>query len=359
MISACRGVSFCAHVPLGPDTRTRGEPARSSSTWSTVADAGLAKPQQPAAWAAARRWRRRGSAATPGRRRDRRAGPPGPAPTCPRPRRRARRRRPRARHRPPGPAVGQPLPAADPARLDARRASSIDVSRAAITTSASSAGCMPRDGPLTSTTPSVRPDHGSTERRSGAPPAGVRLHEVLRALDLHSLAEHQTGADRVGADVALGPRRAADEAEPVGEAAYPRAAGAPQHAAVGVGDYDHLAGVDHRGQCRIQAGHQRRQVARRTTALELAHGQRRPQPARIPAPARTRPPAATKPRSWCAEAARRSRRSGPCPGSGGGRARPTPSRSLQARIRVTRSVQPLATLPPAWPGVVCSITQRR
>ena len=46
-----------------------------------------------------------------------------------------------------------------------RSTSSIEVSREAVSTRASSAGCIPREGPLTSTTPRVRPDQGS---RSGA-----------------------------------------------------------------------------------------------------------------------------------------------------------------------------------------------
>ncbi len=50
-----------------------------------------------------------------------------------------------------------------------RSTSSMPVMRAASSTSASSAGCMPRDGPLTSTTPRVRPDHGSLSGAAAQP----------------------------------------------------------------------------------------------------------------------------------------------------------------------------------------------
>ena len=83
------------------------------------------------------------------------------------------------------------------------------------------------------------------QRRRGAAPPGVRLHEVLRTLHPDALAEHQRRTDRVRADVSLGPGGAAHEPQVVGEAAYGVAALAPQDPAVGVGDDDQLPGVDH------------------------------------------------------------------------------------------------------------------
>ena len=81
-----------------------------------------------------------------------------------RPRGARRHPRPGRRHRC-APAGEQPSRAAGRAWTRRRSISSIEVSREAVSTSASSAGCIPREGPLTSTTPSVRPDQGS---RSGA-----------------------------------------------------------------------------------------------------------------------------------------------------------------------------------------------
>ena len=120
----------------------------------------------------------------------------------------------------------------------------------------------------------------------------------------------------------LGPRGAADEAEPVGHPSYAGVADLPQHPAVGVGDHDQLAGVDGGGERLGQRGHPRRQPARRTTPLEVGLGQRRDARAHRPDRPRSPPPGARTRRSRCGARARSRPRPGPRPGSGAVRARP-------------------------------------
>jgi hypothetical protein len=98
----------------------------------------------------------------------------------------------------------------------------------------------------------------------------VGLDEVLRPLDVHALAEHQAGADRVGADIALGPGGAADEAETVGHPSYAGRAGPPEHAAVHVGHDHQLARVDHRAEGLGQPRHELGEHAVGATPLQLA-----------------------------------------------------------------------------------------
>ena len=124
------------------------------------------------------------------------------------------------------------------------------------------------DGPQRPAGPRVE------HRGRGAAPAGVGLDVVLGAVDVHGLADDQAGADRVGADVGLGPRGALDEAEAVGEASYAGAAPPPQDPAVGVGDDHQQAVVDDRGQGGGDARQQRGEGAGGPAGLDLALGQR-------------------------------------------------------------------------------------
>lgn len=108
----------------------------------------------------------------------------------------------------------------------------------------------------------------------GAPPPGVGLHEVLRALDLDGLPEDQGGPDGVGADVALGPRRPGHEAQVVGHPADRRATPAPQHPALRVADHQQMTGVDNSLQRGLQQGQQPLEPGRRAAVVHLRLGER-------------------------------------------------------------------------------------
>ena len=269
-ISACRGESWRDHDPLAPETRRHGvagevehELGRGTGLGPSPDGAATRRP-------AARPRRRPGSAATPALRRGRRAARPGRAPASPR-RPRGARRRPRpARRRRCAPAGEQPSRAAGRARTRRRSTSSIEVSRDGHLDQRQLGGVHAPRGTadVDDAERAARP--GVAQRSRGTAPAGVRLDEVLGPLDVHALAEHEAGADRVGADVALGPGRAADEAEPVGHPAYAARADPPEHAALDVGDHDQLAGVDHRGERLGQPRHELAERAVGATALQLA-----------------------------------------------------------------------------------------
>ena len=143
-----------------------------------------------------------------------------------------------------------------------RSSTSSEHTRAAISTRASSAGCSPRLGPLTSTMPSVRPVHGSVIGAAAQPHRACDSTKCSAPLMKNRLAEDQGGADRVGPDVALGPGRTLDELDVVGHPVHgaPGVAAAPEHPTLGVGDHHELARVDDRCEQLHEPGHHRRRA---------------------------------------------------------------------------------------------------
>ena len=198
--------------------RARHGVPRRSSDRATVRGV---RPRRPAAAASPRRAARRrprpASAARGARRPGRRGARPGRAPAS-RPRRRGGRRRSTASASPSMAREQGSGAGAQPVELGA---AVLDHLHRGHPRRQLDQGELGRVHPAGG---SADVDHAEgaarprvAQRGGGAAPAGVRLHEVLRALDVHALAEHEAGADRVGADVALGPGRAADEAQAVGQ----------------------------------------------------------------------------------------------------------------------------------------------
>ena len=160
----------------------------------------------------------------------------------------------------PGPPRLQELDRREPGRhLDQRELGRVQAAAGAADVDHAQAAAGPR----------VRDGGGRT-----APP-GVGLHEVLPTADPDRAAQHQGGADGVGADVALGPGRPAHEPEVVGHPLDPGRAAPPQHAPLVVADHHQLPGVDHGLQRAHQAGHHPGERARGPAALDLGLGQRR------------------------------------------------------------------------------------
>ena len=204
-------------------------------------------------------------------------------------------------------------------------------SRTAVSTSAMIAGCSVIAGPLTSTMPSSSPVRGSWIG------AAVQYQGCWSASKC-SAENSCTGlASASAVPIALVPTRssvhsrALREAEPVGAAAHPGGALAPQDDAVGVGDHhQELRGVGDRGDDRAQlVDHQRHRRARGAapapgpTAAGRAGCGRRGR-ARRPAPGTTTgPPAAA---AAAAGGRRRSRRRASGPARGRSRGRSVPGR---------------------------------
>ena len=124
-------------------------------------------------------------------------------------------------------------------------------------------------------------------RARGARPHVVGADEMLRGEDLDRGVLGERGADRVGADHALGPVRALGEAQRVGATAYPAGTLPPEQHAVGVGDDHDVTGVlGDRGQRRAQLG---KHPGERRAGPDAARPRRR-RPGRAGRRGRGRPP---------------------------------------------------------------------
>ena len=221
----------------------------------------------------------------------------------------------------------------------------------------SSAGCKPRDGPLTSTTPRVRPVHGSRERSRGAAPAGVGLDEVLGAWMC-------TASPRTRAvPIALVPTLASVQAEPPTKPspsairrtpALPTCQSTRPSASVTTTSWP--ASTTERERLRSSRAPIGASPLGGTAPLELGCGQRRDlgrQPGSEPA--RRHP--APRGRDLGARRGRvRPLRTGPRPGV---RCRPRSASSTTASFPLPAACNPLQPCPGVRSGGVCWLTQRR
>ena len=247
--------------------------------------------------------------------------------------------------------------ASSPARCCSSTSS--EHTRAAISTSASSAGCSPRLGPLTSTMPSVRPVHGSVIGAAAQPHRACDSTKCSAPL-------MKNGSPRTRAvPIALVPTLPSvqaeplDEAEAVGHPAYAGVAAAPEHPALGVGDHHQLARVDDRCEQLRRAGAPSAparswHAGARARSPATARSRRRP-----PGPARTaairRHDAAISPRGRTAASRRRTgpRPARPVPFAARRGPRGAPSAGDGERCNL------LATLSRGAPRGVSCLTQRR